>query len=143
MAAAQAGGFAPDLQNALLKIQEDIRDEYGLKSFDIALNPTLREDREPTRLLNLKNLSIVITKSDMYPIIYPPDQFPEKKLDDSTLHLQHIDNFLRLCGGQIRYYNSSATGYSLMRDTRYYPGKENTLTPINIIEPIFDMMQME
>ena len=29
-----------------------------------------------------------------------------------------------------------------MRDTRHYPGKVNTLTPINVIEPIFDMLKI-
>ena len=43
----------------------------------------------------------------------------------------------------ITYYNTSATGYSVLRDTLYYPGKENTLSPINIIEPIFQLLNID
>ena len=45
--------------------------------------------------------------------------------------------------GSIRYYNASATGYSLLRDTLYVPGPENTFTPINIVEPFFDMLGIQ
>jgi hypothetical protein len=42
----------------------------------------------------------------------------------------------------VRYYNTSATGYSVLQGTQYVPGHENTLTPINVIEPIFDMLNL-
>ena len=58
--------------------------------------------------------------------------------------LAEIENLLKLCGGRgVRYYNASATGYSILRDTLYYPGKENTFTPINILEPIFDSLDLQ
>ncbi|RME04163.1 MAG: hypothetical protein D6805_04050 [Planctomycetota bacterium] len=92
------------------------------------------------RFAHLKNIAIAITKTDMYPIIYPPEKYAMKKMPRSWMHLRAIENYLKLCGGGVKYYNSSATGYSILRDTLYYPGKENTLTPINIIEPIFDLL---
>ncbi len=113
-----------------------------MKGFDLALDPNLQESRMASRMKNLKYLSVVVTKSDMNPVIHPPERYPESKMQKSSLHVRDIDNYLRLLGGQIRYYNASVTGYSFMRDTRHYPGKVNTLTPINVIEPIFDMLQI-
>ena len=110
---------------------------------EIDLDPHLSDDRPVDFMGNLKYLSVVMTKSDMIPIIYPPADYPDQKLPQCVIHVRAIENYLKLCGGEIRYYNASATGYSFLRDTLYYPGKENTLTPINVIEPIFDMMNIE
>ena len=139
----QQQGKLADIPSALLeKARLQIAQAVGLKDFDCALDPNLQEPRIASRMKNLKYLSIVITKSDMNPVIHPPERYPESKMQKSYLHVKDIDNYLRLLGGQIRYYNASVTGYSFMRDTRHYPGKVNTLTPINVIEPIFDMLQI-
>jgi hypothetical protein len=52
-------------------------------------------------------------------------------------------DYLHLLGGKVSFYNASTSGYSILRDTLYVPGPENTLTPINIIEPIFDMLGIQ
>jgi hypothetical protein len=123
----------------------DIRKKYGLTdSFVIAKEAVLEDERPVRRMRNLKHIAIAVTKSDMYPIICPVENFPVRMLPRSNMHLAEIENLLKLCGGRgVRYYNSSATGYSILRDTLYYPGKENTFTPINILEPIFDSLDLE
>ncbi len=90
----------------------------------------------------LKNVAIVVTKTDMYPIVYPPERYPEVKLPKSKQHIGPLATYLKLLDGGICYYNSSATGYSVTRNGRPLPGMENTLCPINIIEPIMDMLEM-
>jgi hypothetical protein len=75
--------------------------------------------------------------------VYPPEMYPEKKLAKSQRHLKAVENYLKLCDGEVRYYNTSATGYSVLKDTLFYPGKENTHSPINIVEPVFDMLRIE
>ena len=37
----------------------------------------------------------------------------------------------------------TAIGYSMQRGDQYCPGPGNSLTPVNIIEPIFDMLLAE
>jgi hypothetical protein len=111
-------------------------------SFRLDMDENLSCDRPVERFQNLQYLAVAVTKSDIYPIIYPPEKYPEKKLPQSWRHLEVVENYLRLCGGEVRYYNTSATGYSTLKDTLFYPGKENTLTPINIVEPVFDMLRI-
>ncbi len=111
-------------------------------SFRLELDDDLAADRPVKRFQNLKYLAIAVTKSDMYPIIYPPEKYPAKKLARSKRHLEAVENYLRLCDGEVRYYNTSATGYAVLKDTLFYPGKENTHSPINIVEPIFDMLRI-
>jgi energy-coupling factor transporter ATP-binding protein EcfA2 len=130
-----------DLKPLIDKAVREIFTELGIPSnFVIDLDETLECSRPVTRFDNLRNIAIVITKSDIHPIIYPPEKYPEKKLPRSKSHLRAVENYLKLCGGCVRYYNASATGYSILRDTLYYPSKENTHTPINVVEPIFEML---
>jgi energy-coupling factor transporter ATP-binding protein EcfA2 len=122
---------------------QDMYRELGIpESFRLELDESLASDRPVNRFQNLQYIAIAVTKSDMYPIIYPPEKYPEKKLAKSKRHLEAVENYLKLCGGEVRYYNTSATGYSILKDTLFYPGKENTHSPINIIEPVFDMLQI-
>lgn len=122
---------------------KEIYQEIGIpESFRLELDEDLGSDRPVKRFQNLQYLAIAVTKSDMYPIIYPPEKYPEKKLAKSKRHLEAVENYLRLCGGDVRFYNTSATGYSILKDTLFYPGKENTHSPINVVEPIFDMLHI-
>ena len=126
------------------RAMKDVYKELGIPaSFRLELDENLASDRPVKRFQNLQYLAIAITKSDMYPIIYPPDKYPEKKLSKSKRHLEAAENYLKLCGGEVRYYNTSATGYSILKDTLFYPGKENTHSPINIVEPVFDMLHIK
>jgi len=122
---------------------KEVYGELGIpESFKLELDDDLNSNRAVHRFQNLKYLAVAITKSDMYPIVYPPDKYPEKKLAKSKRHLAAVENYLKLCDGEVRYYNTSATGYSVLKDTLFYPGKENTHSPINVIEPIFDMLHI-
>ncbi len=124
------------------RIMSEIRDKYKLRpGFSVAPDVQLIEDLEVTRFRQLKHSGVVVTKADMYPIIYPPEEYPARKLQKTSIFLGEVEDYLKLCGGEVRYYNTSATGYSMLRDTRHYPGKETTLTPINVIEPIFEMLE--
>ncbi|MCX7703053.1 MAG: hypothetical protein N2234_02985 [Planctomycetota bacterium] len=101
------------------------------------------EPHDVERFANLKFISIVITKSDTNRIIYPPENFAAQKMPLSARHLDKIQQYLKLFNGHVRYYNASVTGYSIMMDTTSYIGPECTLTPINVLEPVFDMLQAE
>jgi hypothetical protein len=76
----------------------------------------------------------------MYPVVSPAYRYPDHRMPKCRPAISALDASLKLCGGGIRFYNTSATGFSILKDTQYYPGKENTLTPINVAEPIFDMI---
>jgi energy-coupling factor transporter ATP-binding protein EcfA2 len=112
------------------------------ESFRLELDESLDSGRSVRKFQNIQYVAIAITKSDMYPIIYPPEKYPEKKLARCKRHLEAVENYLKLCGGEVRYYNTSATGYAVLKDTLFYPGKENTHSPINIVEPVFDMLHI-
>jgi hypothetical protein len=86
---------------------------------------------------------LTVTKSDKYPIIWPPEMYPRKKLAGSEIFLRDLQDYLKLCGGCVRYYNASATGYSLLVGGAHIPGPANTHTPINILEPLFDMLNIQ
>ncbi|MFH1377394.1 MAG: hypothetical protein ABIH86_01410 [Planctomycetota bacterium] len=121
----------------------DLQKKFELSpSFKLDLAANLNYKKQARYMRHLKNLALVVTKMDMYPISYPAQSY-FKKLQATYKFLEDTENYLKLCGGGIRFYNASATGYSLLRDAQYYPGKKNTLTPINILEPIFDMMDLE
>ncbi len=109
---------------------------------NVEIDPELPESREVVRFKNLKHLAIAVTKTDMYPIIYPPEEYPRKKLPRCDRRLRELNELLKMLGGGTRYYNTSATGYSVLKDTMFMPGHKNTLTPINVIEPIFDMLNI-
>jgi hypothetical protein len=120
---------------------QKVRGSLGIK-MDIDIEESLPDNQEFLRFKNLKYIALAVTKSDMYPIVYPPEEFPRKKLPICNRYLQEIDSYLRILGGTVRYYNTSATGYSTFKNVRFIPGHENTLTPINVIEPMFDMLEM-
>jgi len=118
-----------------------IRKKYGLsEEFRLEYTPELLKERRVQAFPRLKHLAIVFTKTDMYAAVHPPQNFPTRNLPGCKIHLDVIEDYLKLIGGSIRYYNTSAIGYSILRDTIYVPGPENTLTPINVIEPFFDML---
>jgi len=118
-----------------------VRQEFGV-NISMDVEEALPDDREVSRFKNLKYIAVAITKSDMYPIIFPPDEYPRRKLAVCSNYLLEIENYLKFLGGEVRYYNTSATGYSVLRGTQFVPGHESTLTPINVIEPIFDMLDL-
>jgi len=122
----------------------EIRNDFGLsEDFRIAQTPELLTERPVARFRNLKQLSLVFTKTDMYAATYPPENYPSKRLPSCNMYLRMVEDYLRLIGGSIRYYNASATGYSVLRNTLYLPGPENTMTPINVVEPLFDMLGVQ
>jgi hypothetical protein len=141
-AGSQAGGQIS--QETLDRALWEIRKEYSLSDdFRLELTPDLFNKRSVRRFRQLKNLAIVFTKTDMYPSVHPPENFPARNLPGCKIHLDVVENYLHLLSGKIRYYNASATGYSILRDTLYVPGPENTLTPINVVEPVFEMLGIE
>jgi hypothetical protein len=123
------------------EIARTVMQQLGV-SLNVEIDENLPDGREVVRFKNLKHLAIAITKTDMYPIIYPPEEYPNKKLPLCSRRLVELEDFLRILGGKTRYYNTSATGYSILKDTMFMPGHKNTLTPINVIEPIFDMLNI-
>jgi hypothetical protein len=128
-------------QEGLDRALFEIRQKFELSdNFRLQVTPELLNKRTVRRFKQLHDMAIVFTKTDMYASVHPPENFPAKNLQDCRLHLNWVQDYLRLLGGAIRYYNASATGYSILRDTIYVPGPENTLTPINVVEPVFEML---
>jgi hypothetical protein len=134
------GFSAEEVERALWEVRQQSRISEGFRIDPGALQQNLDRQREVRRFKWLRRLSIAFTKTDMYPSTYPPENHPARNLPDSKIYLDTIVDYLHLLGGKIRFYNASTTGYSILRDTLYVPGQENTLTPINIVEPIFDML---
>lgn len=132
-------GRPPQEQSAILEIKKrfDLAD-----SFRVDLDESSLREREVTRFADLKHVALVVTKSDKHPIIYPPDQYARRKLPSCDLHLRDIQDYLKLCGGQLRCYNASASGYTLLDGGAHRPGPAHTQTPINILQPLFDMLQI-
>ncbi|MDW8373527.1 MAG: hypothetical protein RMM29_07775 [Planctomycetota bacterium] len=95
------------------------------------------------RMERLRYLSLVITKSDRHPIVYPPSDYPKFKLPTSSTHLSTLATYLALLGGFLRCYNATAIGYAVQRGHQYCPGPGNSFTPVNIVEPLFDMLLSE
>jgi len=118
-----------------------VMQNYGI-DINIDIDEALPDDQPTVRFKNLKFMAVAVTKSDMYPIIFPPEKYPQKKLTVCSSYLRELENYLKFIGGKVRYYNTSATGYSVLQGTQYVPGHENTLTPINVIEPFFDMLDL-
>ncbi|MGH7145754.1 MAG: hypothetical protein ACREJ2_16715, partial [Planctomycetota bacterium] len=138
-ALAQAAATITDDQWAAIMIQ--LRQNYSLsKNFHVRKPSSFNPKRGYQHMQNLKHISLVITKSDMFPIIYPPAMYVDSKLMNCKNYLRITEDYLKLLGGKLAYYNTSVTGYSFLRDTMFYPSKCNTLTPINVVEPIFDML---
>ena len=57
------------------------------------------------RFKNLKYISLVTTKCDMFPIIYPPEDYPRLKLQNCERYLKDIKNFLRILGGDLSVFH--------------------------------------
>jgi hypothetical protein len=118
-----------------------LRLEYGLSSdFKIESEVASARERPVNNFKFLKHVSVVVTKSDRNPIIYPAEHYPRLKLPHGWMHLRMLENYLRLCGGKVRYYNTSATGYTIMSGGIQLPGRPNSHTPINVVEPLFDIL---
>jgi hypothetical protein len=101
-------------------------------------------DRDPgRRLARLRYLAAVVTKADRHPIVYPPSDYPKFKLPASHAHLERLQTWLTLAGGHLRCYNATAIGYAVPRGGRYQPGPGNSFTPVNIVEPVLDMLAPE
>ncbi len=121
----------------------EIKKKYGLSdAFKIEIDARAFAERPVRRFKSLKYVNVTITKSDKYPIIWPPEMYPKRKLASSELFLRDLQDYLKLCGGCVRYYNASATGYTLLSGGAHIPGPVNTHTPINILEPLFDMLNI-
>ncbi len=119
----------------------ELRLRYGLSS-DFKIESEIASARErPVRNFRfLKHLSVVVTKSDRTPIVYPAENYPRLKLPHGYMHLRMLEDYLRLCGGGVRYYNTSATGYTVLSGGIQLPGRPNSHTPINVVEPLFDIL---
>ena len=99
------------------------------------------QGKEPLAgLRNLKYLSLVITKTDRFPSVYPPTDYAKFQLPTSWLHLKTLTAYLVLLGGMVRYYNATSLGYSIQHGSSFLPGPGNSFTPVNIVEPVFDML---
>jgi hypothetical protein len=136
-----SGGYsAEDIERALWEVRRQFHVSEDFRIDPTALQQSLDQQREVRRFKWLRRISIAFTKTDMYPSTHPPENHPARNLPDCNIYLDTIANYLHLLGGSIRFYNTSTSGYSILRDTLYVPGPENTLTPINVVEPIFDML---
>jgi len=82
----------------------------------------------------LRGLSIVETKTDVGRPVSP------FRLADCGPRLEDIRAALRLTGGDVRHYEASVTGYASLNGARWAPGPYATQTPINVLEPVFDVL---
>lgn len=121
-------------------LQEALADFEVSQDFERGFQALHREEGQAPALPHLRHVAVAVTKSDMYPVVSPAERYPDRKMPKCKAGIRALDGHLRLCGGGLRFYNTSATGFSILKDTVYYPGKENILTPINVAEPIFDMI---
>ncbi len=116
----------------------------GIPTGFITLGPEdLAQDEPEERYLELSHIALVVTKTDIISVVHPPELFPQQRLPVTWQHLRHVDAYLRLLGGGVEHYNASATGYSMFQDGQFRPGKETSLTPINVIEPFFKMLGLK
>jgi hypothetical protein len=88
----------------------------------------------PELFRSLRGLSIVETKADVGRPLSP------FQLLDCGPRLEEIRAALRLTGGDLRTYETSVVGYATLRGARYAPGPYATQTPINVLEPVFDLL---
>ncbi|MFT7463187.1 MAG: hypothetical protein ACI9EF_001531, partial [Pseudohongiellaceae bacterium] len=110
--------------------------ETTVDDFDLKAGPAHFRDQFP----HLRDIALVFSKADMHPVVHPPTAYPRQKLPGSVEMIESIENYLRFLGGEVRYYNSSVLGYSTSANGQYFPGAEASLTPVNVIEPLFDML---
>jgi energy-coupling factor transporter ATP-binding protein EcfA2 len=96
--------------------------------------------RQPETYRRLRNMAFVITKTDIFGSSLPPEGFFEKTFPTANSYIREIGCHLRLLGGEARYYNASATGYSLTRGAQRIPGPPETFTPVNVAEPVFHVL---
>lgn len=123
-----------------------ILDEQGLPDTGQITEQFLaRWKGRPTgrRFERLRHLALVVTKSDRHPIVYPPSDYPKFKLPMCWTHLAAVEAYLGLLGGGMRYYNATAIGYAVQRGHQYGPGPGNSFTPVNIVEPLLDVLLAE
>jgi len=128
------------------RAKKEVFEEYQIDpefEFHISTTEGTEEPQNSERFTNLKFISMVITKSDTNRIVYPPENFAVQKMPLSSKHLEKVQQYLKLFGGYVRYYNASVAGYTVMMDTTSYIGPECTLTPTNVLEPVFDMLEAE
>ncbi len=83
---------------------------------------------------SLRGLSIVETKTDAGRSVSP------FLLADCGSRLEEVRAALRLGGGDVRHYEASVVGYTALRGARRAPGPYATQTPINVVEPVFDLV---
>lgn len=132
-----------EIRHKASAVVDDVRSDLDLDpALPLVTSGTSPSEGAEAPFSGLRHIAMVITKSDMYPVVCPPDHYPDQKMQKCRPAITALAGYLKLCGGGIRYYNASSSGYSILRDTIYYPGKENTLTPINVAEPIFDMLEI-
>jgi len=128
-----------DYEEAVQRVLE----RYGIPpSYGPAISE-LAEVEESERFKDLRYVAIVITKTDTHKIVYPPERFAEQQMVTSSQCLRDIEMYLRVFDGYIRFYNASVAGYSVRMDTADYVAPRATLTPINVVEPFFDMLVAE
>jgi len=79
-----------------------------------------------------------VTKSDAIPLVHPPSDDPPRRFPRMAGPLREVEAYLRLDGGVVRYYHTSATGYSLDSGIGRVPGPAGSCTPVNVCEPVLD-----
>jgi len=142
--------FYSVIADELRRIRSDYEEavQRVLERYNIPLSygpaiSELAEVGESERFKDLRYIAIVITKTDSHKIVYPPERFAEQQMVASNQYLRDIQMYLRVFGGYIRFYNASVAGYSIQIDTTNYVAPRATLTPINVVEPFFDMLVAE
>lgn len=118
-------------------------DESELQSFDLSQAISRADDEGSRPFDKLKYLAITFTKTDKDFAIYPASNFPKVVNVDWANPLPRLGNYLTLCNGYLKYYNASVAGYSARKDAGFLLGRRGTLTPINIAEPILDMLTFQ
>jgi hypothetical protein len=121
----------------------ELKDKFGLSdrfALELEKIDPAAVPAGPGGFRNLRNIAIVVTKSDRHPVVHPAADYPHLKLPACAVFLPEIQDLVRMCGGQVRCYSASATGYTELYDGAEVPGRVNTQTPINILEPLFDML---
>jgi len=138
------------LEEELRRIRSDyeeavqrVLNRYGIPTTYGPAISELAETEQTERFTDLKYIAIVITKTDSHKIVYPPERFAEQQMVASNQYLRDVQMYLRVFGGYVRFYNASVAGYSVQMDTTCYVAPRATLTPINVVEPFFDMLVAE
>jgi hypothetical protein len=82
----------------------------------------------------LRSISLVETKVDVGRPVSP------FLLPECGRSLEEIQVSLRLLGGDVRTYETSVVGYAGLVGARHVPGPYSTQTPLNVLEPVFDLL---